>query len=338
MNQVLWNASRPKITRAGTSTRAGSSRPVRQAMESSSRGWSGWRVEVGAAGMAEEPEVATAEVGLVVGGRRPPGAGPPGAGRAGRSIVVGLPHAGRPPSPTKSKSLCAGSKAPGRARLPIETVAADRQHVAVGRLEGDLREPGGGEIGPDGGRGVGRAAVPGPDHLRPHPAEARQRLDGARDVARLMFPNTPQTSTRSAGTSLSYHRHSEASPSTIRTCSATPAAAARSRAKATRAGSSSTSSAETSRPRGWVDDDVDHVTALAGAQAHHPDGSWMGGGAPDRGSRAPWTGRSGGAATAATRGPRRAGASAPSASPTVRADAAEPPRRPPPLLDGPRGP
>ena len=33
VNQVLWNASRPKITRAGTMTRPGSSRAVRHAMD-----------------------------------------------------------------------------------------------------------------------------------------------------------------------------------------------------------------------------------------------------------------------------------------------------------------
>ena len=70
--------------------------------------------------------------------------------------------------------------------------------------------------------------------------------------AELMFPNTPHTSTRSAGTWASYQRHSEASPSTVRTWSATPDDAARSRAKATSPGSSSTSSAETSARRGWV--------------------------------------------------------------------------------------
>ena len=47
-----------------------------------------------------------------------------------------------------------------------------------------------------------------------------------------------------------YQWASEASPSSIRTRSPTPAVAARSRAKATSAGSSSTSSAETSSRRG----------------------------------------------------------------------------------------
>ena len=281
MNQVLWIASRPKITRAGTSTRAGSSRPVRHAIESSSRGWRGWRSRSVPGGDGGGTG-GGAGGGVVRRRPEPPSswAVPRGAGSAGapdRRRVRVMPAA--PPSPTKSKSLHAGSKLAAPASGPMSRRCRPTvKHVAVGRLEGELREAGGGEVGPDGGRGVGRATVPGPDDLRP-----LRHKPGIAWMVRvmspgLMFPNTPQTSTRSAGTSPSYHRHSEASPSTIRTCSATPAAAARSRAKATRAGIELDEQRRHVAAPWMGRDDVDHVTALAGAHAHHPDGpGWVGG-------------------------------------------------------------
>ena len=61
MNQVLWNASRPKITSAGTSTRAGSSFAVRTAMEAISSGCRGCRGEGRLPGVAAVAEVAAAE-------------------------------------------------------------------------------------------------------------------------------------------------------------------------------------------------------------------------------------------------------------------------------------
>ena len=140
----------------------------------------------GPAGVSEEPEVAPAEVCLV---RRPAAGllvgGSSGSGvQQGPRIVVGSRHAGSAAVADEVEELVRRVEVGGAGvGLRVQAVAADRQHVAVGRLEGELREPGGGEVGPDGRRGVGRATVPGPDDLRPRPAEPRQRLDGARDVS-----------------------------------------------------------------------------------------------------------------------------------------------------------
>ena len=126
-------------------------------------------------------------------------------------------------------------------------------HGALRRLEGDLGESGGRELGPDGRRGVGRAAVPGPDHVGPRAGRTRERLDGGVISAAADVAEHPAHEHQVG-------RHVVGVPARQRRIAlddrvrwpATPAAAARRRAKATRAGSSSTSSAETSSPRGWV--------------------------------------------------------------------------------------
>ena len=207
-----------------------------------------------------------------------------------------------------------------------EAVVADRQDVAVGGLEGQLREPGGGEVGPDGRGGVGRAPVPGPDDL----AARRQNPRSAWMVrvmsARLMFPNTPHTSTRSAGTCSPYQRTARRRPRR-----SDPVGHAGRRRPVTgegdQPGSSSTSSAETSARRGWVA--TTSITSRP-CPAHRltirigP--GWSPGQpveeVPDHRLHQPPA-----AATASSPGPRRTRASAPSANRPTRARSGWSPRR-----------
>ena len=171
--------------------------------------------------------------------------------------------------------------APGRRRgpgWPDEAVAADRQHGAVGRLEGELGEPGRGEIGPDGGRGVGRPAVPGPDDLRPRRGRSRAAPRWwPRCRSGLMFPKTPHTSTRSAGTwsrTIGRGTRRPRRPGPVRDA----------RRRGTVTGEGDEGGVELDEERGDVAtarmgrDDVDHVAALAGAHAHDPDGPSAGAG------------------------------------------------------------
>ena len=213
----------------------------------------------------------------------------------------------------------AGPGRTGRRSAPSRRWRPTVSTVLVGGLEGELREPGGGEVGPDGRRGVGRAAVPGPDR----PGRPARQKPGSAWMVRVMsaatdVPEDPADQHQvgrhvvrvPAGTARRRPRRSGPG-------SATPAAAARSRAKATRAGSSSTSSAETSGPRGWVATTSITSRPWPGAQAHDPDRALDGypGTVVER-RRAPWTARAAAAARGSTTDPRRARASAPSASPT----------------------
>ena len=90
--------------------------------------------------------------------------------------------------------------------------------------------------------------------------------------AALMFPNTPHTSTMSAGTSSAYQWACEASPSTIRIRSATPGGGG------TVPGEGDEGRIELDQQRRdlrtpWMGrHDVDDVPPLACAEAHDPDG------------------------------------------------------------------
>ena len=236
-----------------------------------------------------------------------------------------------------------GRRVEGPSRwLSHESVPTDRQDVPVGRLEGDLLEPGVGEVRPGrrawrpAGAGAGSRSPADPDRQNPGSAwMVRVRS------LRLMFPKTPQTSTRSAGTASSYQRHRDASPSTTRTWSATPAAAARSRAKDASAGSARPGAPRRRHP---LDGSTRRRSRHAPARRTGSPPGWAldGQGARHRGRRAPWPGPAATAGTTATRGPRRTRASAPSANPSPRRGGAgpepAPPRCPPLPLDGPRGP
>ena len=156
-----------------------------------------------------------------------------------------------PPVADEVEELLVGVE--GR-RRPIQAVVTDRHDRALGGLEGQLGEPGGGEVGPDGRREVRRAPVPGPHHVAARDAEPPHRLDGARDVRRADVPEHPahqdDVGRHVVGVPVGLRRIALDDPDPVGDTG--PAAAARSRAKATRAGSSSTSSAETSGPLGWV--------------------------------------------------------------------------------------
>ena len=146
------------MIRPGTITRAGSNLAVRQAAEASSSGCRRCRGGLLAAAPFR-PE-------------------PP------RRLACG--HTGFHPSPTKWKSRWSGSNG----RSPHPDGGGRRHHGVFGGLERQLREAGGGEVGPDRRRQVRRASVPGPDHVATGSTQSRI-ADGARGCPRADVPEHP---------------------------------------------------------------------------------------------------------------------------------------------------
>ena len=68
--------------------------------------------------------------------------------------------------------------------ITIQAMAPRPQDEPIRGVEGNLSEPGVGELGPDARGGVRRPPVPGPDDVAPPTTERRQRTDGGRRCPR----------------------------------------------------------------------------------------------------------------------------------------------------------
>ena len=247
------------MTRAGTTTRAGSRRQRPPGH--------GQRARAGAASVAV-----------------------PGTGSRGRR-ASSRPrrHAGSEPVAHEVEERGGRGR---RARSPRQAVMADGHDGPLGRLEGHLGEAGGGEVGPDGGRGVGGAAVPGPDDVAARRAERRQRLDGGRDVAAADVAEDPahqhEVGRHVVGVPAARGRRRPRRSAPGRP---TPAGAGPRPGEGDQAGSSSTSSADTS-PRLGMGRRRRRSRRDPGRRTGSRSGSARRGRAgPRRARGAPWTAR-----------------------------------------------
>src|SRR5580698_977200 len=171
VKKVPCRASRPKMTKAGTMTRAGSVRAVRQAILASSSGCSRCRTVPPASA------------------RPAPRTGSDGADAPSATwSLISLRSCRSEPVAHEVEEAALRVEGAENPWISIQAMTPGTEDEPVGSIEGHLGEPGLAEPGPDARRGVRRPPVPGPDDVAPPTAERRQRTDGRRDVLAADVP------------------------------------------------------------------------------------------------------------------------------------------------------